>query len=41
MVTIVAALKCHDQNASWGRKGLFGLYFHITVHQRKLGTQTG
>jgi hypothetical protein len=24
------------ENASWGGKGLFGLYFHITVyHKRK------
>jgi hypothetical protein len=24
--------KHHDQEASWGEKGLFGLHFHIAVH---------
>jgi hypothetical protein len=36
--------KHHDQEASWGGKGLFNLHFHIAVdHQRKsgLGTQAG
>jgi hypothetical protein len=32
--------KHHDQEASWGGKGLFGLHFHIAVHhQRKSGLQ--
>jgi len=35
-----AATKHHDQKASWGGKGLFGLHFHITVHhQRKSGQE--
>jgi hypothetical protein len=25
-------LKVLEQKASWREKGLFGLYFHITVH---------
>jgi hypothetical protein len=25
-------MKRHDQKASWGGKGLFGLHFHITAH---------
>jgi hypothetical protein len=30
--------KYHDQEASWGGKGLFSLYFHTAVHhQRKSG----
>jgi hypothetical protein len=30
--------KHHDQEASWGGKGLFSLHFHIAVnHQRKSG----
>jgi hypothetical protein len=24
--------KHHDQKASWGGKGLFGLHFHIALH---------
>jgi hypothetical protein len=32
--------KHHDQEASWGGKGLISLYFHIAVHhQRKLGQE--
>jgi hypothetical protein len=32
--------KHHDQEASWGGKGLFRLYLHITVHhQRKSGLE--
>jgi hypothetical protein len=32
--------KHHDQEASWGRKGLFSLHFHIAVHyQRKSGQE--
>jgi hypothetical protein len=28
----VGMTKDHDQKASWGGKGLFGLHFHIVVH---------
>jgi hypothetical protein len=32
--------KHHDQEASWGGKGLFCLHFHIAVHhQRKSGLE--
>jgi hypothetical protein len=32
--------KHHNQDASWGRKGLFSLHFHIVVHhQRKSGQE--
>jgi hypothetical protein len=32
--------KHHDQEASWGGKGLFGLHFHTAVHhQRKSGLE--
>ena len=32
--------KHHDQEASWGGKGLFSLHFHTAVHcQRKLGLE--
>jgi hypothetical protein len=32
--------KHHDQGASWGGKGLFGLHFHAAVyHQRKSGLE--
>jgi hypothetical protein len=32
--------KHHDQEANWGGKGLFGLYFHTAVHhQRKSGLE--
>jgi hypothetical protein len=32
--------KHHDQEASWGGKGLFSLHFHIAVeHQRKSGQE--
>ena len=34
-----AAKKHHDQKASWGEKGLFGLYFHSTVHHRRKSGQ--
>jgi hypothetical protein len=27
--------KHHDQEASWGGKGLFSLYFHIAIHHQK------
>ena len=27
--------KYHDQEASWGRKGLFSLHIHITVHHQR------
>ena len=36
--------KYHDQEASWGGKGLFSLHFHIAVHHQKkvrTGTQEG
>jgi hypothetical protein len=26
--------KHHDQEASWGEKGLFGLHFHSAVHHQ-------
>ena len=36
----IAAMKHHDQKASWGGKGLLGLYIHSTVHhQRKPGQE--
>jgi hypothetical protein len=29
-----------DQEASWGRKGLFSLHFHVAVyHQKKSGLE--
>jgi hypothetical protein len=32
--------KYHDQEASWGGKGLFSLHFHIAVnHKRKSGLE--
>jgi hypothetical protein len=32
--------KYHDQEASWGRKGLFSLHFHNALHhQRKSGLE--
>jgi hypothetical protein len=35
-----AVTKHHDQEASWGGKGLSGLYFHNYVHhQRKSGQE--
>jgi hypothetical protein len=35
-----SCVKHHDQEVSWGRKGLFSLYFHIAVHhQRKVGQE--
>jgi hypothetical protein len=36
--------KHHDQEASWGGKGLFSLHFHIAIHQQKeirTGIQAG
>jgi hypothetical protein len=34
----IAAMKHHDQKASWGGKSLIGLHFHIVPHhQRKSG----
>jgi hypothetical protein len=33
-------IKHHNQEASWGGKGLFSLYFHTVVyHQRKSGLE--
>jgi hypothetical protein len=29
---LIFAMKHHNQKASWGGKGLFGLHFHIVVH---------
>jgi hypothetical protein len=32
--------KHHDQEASWGGKGLFSLHFHIAIHyQRRSGLE--
>ena len=32
--------KHHEQKASWGGKGLFGLHFHIiALHRRKSGQE--
>lgn len=28
----IAIMKHHDQKANWGRKGLFGLCFHVVAH---------
>lgn len=41
LVTVsVAAMKHHNQKASWGGKGLFGLHFQIIVHPwRKPGQE--
>jgi len=41
---LIAVMKRHDQKASWGGKGLFGLYFRITVpslEEVRTGTQVG
>jgi hypothetical protein len=39
-VLVYACKNHHDQEASWGGKGLFNLYFHIAVrHQRKSGLE--
>jgi hypothetical protein len=39
-MVFIAAVKCHDQKASWGRKGSCGLCFHTTVyHQKKSGQE--
>jgi hypothetical protein len=32
-------VKYHVQKANWGEKHLFGLYFHIAIHQRKSGQE--
>ena len=32
-------MKHHDPKASWGKKGLFSLHFHITVHVRRKSGQ--
>ena len=41
----IAAMKHHDQKASWGEKGSFGLYFFLYCcslsKEVKTGTQTG
>jgi hypothetical protein len=31
---LYSCIKHHDQEASWGGKGLFGLYFHTVVHHQ-------
>jgi hypothetical protein len=31
-------MKCHNQKASWAGNGLFGLHFHIAVHN---GSKSG
>jgi hypothetical protein len=37
---LYSCTKHHDQEASWGGKGLFSLHFHIAVHhQRKSGLE--
>jgi hypothetical protein len=37
---LYSCTKHHNQEASWGGKGLFGLHFHIAVHhQRKSGLE--
>ena len=38
----IAVTKHYDQKVSWEEKGLFGFYFHITLHHGRksvLGTQ--
>jgi hypothetical protein len=35
----IAVMKHHDQKASWGGKGLFGLHFYIIVHHRRKSGQ--
>ena len=38
--SLYSCTKHHDQEASWGGKGLFSLHFHIAVHhQRKSGLE--
>lgn len=32
----IAILKHHDQKANWGRKVLFGLYFHVVEHHWRM-----
>jgi hypothetical protein len=40
LLTVSIPNKHHDQEASWGGKGLFSLHFHIAVyHQRKSGLE--
>jgi hypothetical protein len=36
----IAAIKHHDQKASWGRKGLFGLHFYIIIHHWRKSRQS-
>jgi hypothetical protein len=37
---LYSCTKHHDQEASWGGKGLFSLHFHIAIHhQRKSGRE--
>jgi hypothetical protein len=31
----IAAMKHHNQEASWGGKDLFSLHFHTAVHHRR------
>jgi hypothetical protein len=38
LLSFIVTTKQHDQRASWGGKGLFGLRFYIVHHQRKLTT---
>jgi hypothetical protein len=38
--SLCSCTKHHDQEASWGGKGLLGLHFYIAVHhQRKSGQE--
>jgi hypothetical protein len=40
LVRVSIPHKHHDQETSWGGKGLFSLHFHIAVHhQRKSGLE--
>jgi hypothetical protein len=40
LVRVSIPTQTHDQEASWGQKGLFSLYFHTAVyHQRKSGLE--
>jgi hypothetical protein len=40
LVRVSIPHKHHDQEASWGGKGLFSLHFHTAVHhQRKSGLE--
>ena len=39
LATCLARIKHCDQKASWGEKGLFGLYFHHCSSSRKSGQE--